>query len=507
MAIRLNALLIAAIIAAFGCIGNRTTGVDEGGDALVCEAGQPDLTRACSANCAPGFAGRRVCNSTGTAFRECRCVSTGNNPSTTCTPGETRGLCTLECRTPSGYAGVTQGNMLCNASRTAFECVRTSGACMGSVCQPGVQTSCPCGGSQTGTQSCNSEGTGYTTCACPTNPTGIICNQGQTNGSCQVSCSGGGTQPGAWTCNATRLGYDCLPVAGTTCSGGGICNPGQADGTCSVACTNGGSQPGTRMCNAARTGYDCLPVPGSACSGGGFSCTPNAPTGGSCICPGGNGGSQFCNAAGNGYVCNGCGSSTGVACTMQGLQYASTVCTAQCGAAGGTQTCTLVGGALVLQGACTCATSGTTCTPGSFYPNAPICSTRCASGSGTLTCTSAGVWGDLCSCTPGGVSSSAPCANGATEVVPESVCSAAACGPTHPGVRVCVNYSWTTPSGVTNCGCAGSSAPPGLDCEPSTYTHSSCTLPTGMRCSSTQIEGQWCSSDGRSYGGCVCVPR
>ncbi len=215
------------------------------------------------------LAGTRTCNATGTAFGACvgsvtpvedTCGDALDNDcdgsaddGCVCTPGQSSACYTGPTDT-EGVGACQAGTQTCNATGTGF------GACVGSVtpveetcgdaidndcdgtvddncvCTPGSTAACyggppsteDVGTCQSGSQTCNAEGTGYGACTGEVTPIDEVCVDGLDN-----DCDG-----------ISDDGCVCFPLSTAPCYGG----PSGTEGV-------GVCQTGLQTCNAAGTGY------------------------------------------------------------------------------------------------------------------------------------------------------------------------------------------------------------------------------------------------------------
>lgn len=119
------------------------------------------------------------------------------------------------------------------------------------VCVPNVTQRCDCPGGVAGAQSCLGDGTGYTSCQCPTM---TACVPGATR-SC--ACPTGGAM-GSQTCDGAGSGYGaCGPCNVAARCGDGMCNSTETCSSCPADCMPCAMRCGDGTCNGTETCSSC----------------------------------------------------------------------------------------------------------------------------------------------------------------------------------------------------------------------------------------------------------
>lgn len=159
-------------------------------------------------------------------------------PPSACVPGEVR-ICPC--------TGGQTGTQTCDAQGSAFgECSGCAATPDGGwpFCTPNTTRACICPGNVTGSQTCNASGTDYSVCACSTPTT---CNASNPSGTCPngETCVGG-------SCCSTDAA--CGAVC---CNANAVCVvDGAGNRACAQRCTTTSQCPGTAGTQCCRTLYD-----------------------------------------------------------------------------------------------------------------------------------------------------------------------------------------------------------------------------------------------------------
>ncbi len=289
-----------------------------------------------------------------------------------CAVGSGARTCTTSCG--------TAGSRTCTAACTLTACVAAAETCNdcdddgdgliddGLPCRRGTTSACTTTCGTSGSRTCASDCSGYSTCVAPTEACndcdddgdgtideGLPCRRG-TSASCTTSCGTVGTRVCALDCS----GYGSCRAASETCNGCDDDGNGLADDgfACrqgaTMSCTTACGTAGVRTCAADCSGFGAC-VATEVCNGcdddgdgttdEGFTCAMGSSR--SCTTGCGTTGTQACNGTCSGYgactaseACNGCdddgdGSADEDFACRQG---ATMGCTTSCGTAG-TRTC------------------------------------------------------------------------------------------------------------------------------------------------------------------------
>lgn len=273
--------------------GSGVAGCNDIGTALVppctatrCDPGHHLQNGGCVPNvCVPNSTGNmcivlygqgvRTCDVTGSGF-------VGGCTATACNPGYTlqNGVCRFMSCTPGAVTTCAvqggSGTQTCNPEGTGFTtmCTATqcstgynlqSGRCVANVCAPGATAECAIANG-VGTQTCNATGSAFAgLCAGTRCNAGFnlqagacvpnLCTPASTNNACPVP-NGAGLR----ACNATGSAY-AGPCAATQCNPGfnlqnGMCVANVCTpGANNVPCTTGAGVSGFRACNATGSAF------------------------------------------------------------------------------------------------------------------------------------------------------------------------------------------------------------------------------------------------------------
>lgn len=257
-------VFFAASAMAPGCSSEDSSApIDTNEADLVCSIGAHS---GCA--CPDGTSGLHVCNSKGSAFGKCDCVS-GCEPDTY-----------LQCECANGYSG----------SQRCYDDGAGYGNCYcgGGGCVPGLTQPCTCDGGAVGGQTCSADGANFGGCVCPTASCGDgivdeveVCDDGNgddtdacTSHCLPPYCGDGFVQPNEEcddgnTDDSDLCSWDCQEAVGGCDSCGDVLLNYESD----PLCTDDGSPSSADLFNAflaCRCNGTCSDeCGGNVCSGSG----------------------------------------------------------------------------------------------------------------------------------------------------------------------------------------------------------------------------------------------